>query len=98
MGDTTEFQFAFRRKITWNYTFEATNCRRIIFDFLSVRGTTESVVSFTTVIWSHHATRSLSNGDYMALGDETKQRLRETTVTSKCGTDAFCFYLEVFEQ
>ena len=45
------------------------------FDLLSVRGTALSVVSFATVIWSHHATCSLSNGEYMALCDETKQRL-----------------------
>ena len=42
-GDTTEFQFAFRGKITGNYIFEATNCRRIIMIFslkraLSLRG------------------------------------------------------------
>ena len=24
-----QFQSAFRSKITWNYTFEGTNCRRI---------------------------------------------------------------------
>ena len=33
IGDTTEFQFAFRGKITWNYIFQASNCRRIILIF-----------------------------------------------------------------
>ena len=30
IGVTTEFQFAFRRKITWKYIFKATNSRRLI--------------------------------------------------------------------
>ena len=33
IGDTTEFQFAFRVKITWNCIIEVTNCRRIILVF-----------------------------------------------------------------
>ena len=57
IGDTTEFQFAFRSKSTRNCIFEANN-----FDFLSVRGTAVSVVPFVTVTWPRHATRPLSNG------------------------------------
>ena len=57
IGDTIEFQFAFRSKSTRNCIFEANN-----FDFLSVRGTAVSVVSFVTVTWHRHATRPLSNG------------------------------------
>ena len=30
IGDAIEFHFAFRSKITWNYIFEAANCRRIM--------------------------------------------------------------------
>ena len=48
--------------------------------------TAVSVVSFATVIKSHHATRSLSSGEYMALYDETRHRLRENNGT--CGIDA----------
>ena len=33
IGDATEFQFAFRSKITWNCIFQASNCRRIILIF-----------------------------------------------------------------
>ena len=33
IGDTTEFQFAFRVKITWNRIIEVINCRRIILVF-----------------------------------------------------------------
>ena len=31
IGDAIELHFAFRSKITWNYIFEAANCRRIMF-------------------------------------------------------------------
>ena len=44
IGDTTEFQFAFRGKSTWNYTLEANN-----FDLLTVKGTAVSVFPFATV-------------------------------------------------
>ena len=44
IGDTTEFQFPFRGKSTWNYTFEANN-----FDLLTVKGTAVSVFPFATV-------------------------------------------------
>ena len=53
IGDTKEFQVAFRCKITWNDIF----VKRSLF-------------------CNRHATRSLSNGEYRALCDETKQRLR----------------------
>ena len=33
IGDTIEFQFAFRSKITWNYIFQASNRRQIILIF-----------------------------------------------------------------
>ena len=56
IGDTTEFQFAFRSKSTRNCIFEANN-----FNFLSVRGTAISEVPFVTVTWPRQATRSLSN-------------------------------------
>ena len=44
IGDTTEFQFPFRSKSRWNYTFEANN-----FDLLTVEGTAVSVFPFATV-------------------------------------------------
>ena len=44
IGDTTEFQFSFPGKSTWNYTFEANN-----FDLLTVKGTAVSVFPFATV-------------------------------------------------
>ena len=44
IGDTTEFQFAFPGKSTWNYTLEANN-----FDLLTVKGTAVSVFPFATV-------------------------------------------------
>ena len=40
------------------------------FDFLPVRGTAVSVVSYAVVIWSRHATRSLSN----QTSDENKEK------------------------
>ena len=43
------------------------------FDCLSARGTAVSVVSFATIIWSHHTMRSPSNGECMVLCDKTKQ-------------------------
>ena len=33
LEDTTEFQFVFRVKITWNCIIEVTNCRQIILVF-----------------------------------------------------------------
>ena len=73
VGDTTEFLFASRSKITRNSILrQLTNN----VDFLSVRGTAVKVVSFSTVILSGHATRSLSNVEYWALCDEIKQQLR----------------------
>ena len=33
IGDTTEFQFDFRNRVTWNYIFQASNCKRIILIF-----------------------------------------------------------------
>ena len=33
IADTTEVQFTFRIKITWNYNLQATNCGRIILIF-----------------------------------------------------------------
>ena len=45
-----ESQFAFRHKNYAELYFEATNYRRIILIFFSVRGTAVSVVSFATAI------------------------------------------------
>ena len=87
IGGKTEFQFAFRSKITRNYIFEVTNCRRIIFDFLSAEG-----VSFATVflVSSRNALslkREMMSPNNGCEGDNSKR-----------GTDAVHFYLELFRQ
>ena len=85
IGDTTEFQFAFRSKITWNFIFEASNCRRIILIFsLSEELHAVSVVSFATFIWSHYTTRSLSTWRCA-----TTPKNDWEGNSKKCGTDAF---------
>ena len=59
LGDTTEFYFAFRSKITWNYIFLGNLPYTNNFDFLSVRGTAISIIPSATVVWYRHQTLSL---------------------------------------
>ena len=66
------------------------------FDFLSVRATVVSVVSFATIIWSRHATGSLSNWNtgccVTRLNNDCEGDYSER------GTGAFNFCSEVFRQ
>ena len=68
IGDTTEFQFAFRGKITWNYIFQASNCRRIILIFqyslVETRARMVSkklVLALEKMIYTVHASQAIFN-------------------------------------
>ena len=83
-------------RVYWRYNsfsllFLTKLCR--IFYFFSVRGMAVSILSFTTMIWSHM--HSLSNREW---GRWLRPNNSFKWGYSECGTDAFYFCLEVFRQ
>ena len=66
----------------------------IKFHFARVDST---LVSFATIIWSHHATHTLSQmGNIWCCVRIPNNSYKGNN--SKCGTNAFYFFLEVFRQ
>ena len=86
-----EIAIYFCLRVYWRYNsfsllFLIKLCR--IFDFLSVRGMAVSILSFTTMIWSHM--RSLSNREW---GRWLRPNNSFKWGYSEHGTDAFYFCL-----
>ena len=76
IGNTTEFQFAFRIKIWWKYIFEGTNCRRIILISLCKKsGRKRSPFRNCSLVSSCNVLYLQLGYTQMALSDKTKQRL-----------------------
>ena len=91
-----EIAINFCLRVYWRYNsfsllFFIKLCK--IFDFLSVRGMAVSILSFTTMIWSHM--HSLSNREW---GRWLRPNNSFKWGYSECGTNAFYFCLEVFRQ
>ena len=61
-GDTTEFRFAFHGIITWNYIFEAANCRRIMLISLCQRNGSEGNLFLDSYLVSSRNAHSLLLG------------------------------------
>ena len=91
--DIQQFQSAFRSKITWNYIFEVTNCRRIILIFFLLEE--RSLFRNRSMVSSRNSSLSPTGNRGRFV---TRPNFGCERDYSKRGTDAFYFCPEEFRK